>query len=93
MSPLAGPPPGPLTEQAWTLAVRATYSPVDSAPWLPDLADTLEQSPAVIWADVAQTRALTEMQLQFGRETVLRSVDESGRTRPSVLLVQAGSPL
>jgi hypothetical protein len=93
LSPVSGPPIGPLTEQTWTLAVRAMYRPFDPVPRLPDLADTLEQPSAVIWADLARTRVLTEMQLQFGRETVLRSVDESGRTRPSVLLVQAGSPL
>jgi hypothetical protein len=93
LSPLAGPPPPRLTNQTWTLKLRAAYRPLNMGPGLlPDLDDVLSQPGAVMWADLAQTRVLTETQLQFGRETVLRSLDDSGRTRPSVVFVRAGSP-
>jgi len=90
-------PPGAsasaLRDQTWTLAVRAAYAPNSPTPELPDLADTLSQPSAVLWADQARTQILSQAPLRFGRETVLTSQDTTGLTRPSVLFIQAGSPL
>ncbi len=81
------------TEQVWHVGVRARYGGLQPPTGVPDLDDVLAQPPAMLWADLAHTRALTDALLQFGRETVLRTQDDSGLTRPSVLLVQAASPL
>jgi hypothetical protein len=92
-SPLSGPTASRLTEQTWVLTLRIAYTSLQFGPGrLPDLDDTFNQPPAVMWADLAQTRPLTETPLYFGLETVLRSVDDSGSTRPSVVFVHAGSP-
>jgi hypothetical protein len=92
-SPLTSPQTAGLTQQTWLLPVRAAYRPLMPPPLRPDLESVFEQPPALLWADQARTSPLTLAPLQFGQETVLRSLDVIGRPRPSELLVQAGSPL
>ena len=76
-SPLGSPPIAtnpPLTEQVWPLELRAFYTPdrpVVSP--LPDLRFTLSQPAATLWADAEQTEILTETNLRFGRELILKS--------------------
>src|SRR5215213_7602441 len=76
-SPLGSPPIAtspPLTEQVWPLELRAFYTPdrpVVSP--LPDLRFTLAQPAATLWADAEQTEILTETNLRFGRELILKS--------------------
>jgi hypothetical protein len=93
LSPLASAGPAGLPNQSWTVAVRAAYRPGVPLPGPPDLGRVLAQPPAILWADVARTQALTNAELRYGRDTVLRSDNTSGATRSPVLLIQAGSPL
>ncbi len=82
-SPLSSPPvaTGPaLTDQVWTLKMRALYSPPLSSPLnqttedpLADLKSTLAQAEAPVWADADRTETLSEVALQFGRELILKS--------------------
>jgi hypothetical protein len=92
-SPVYGPGTSALRDQIWTLTIRARYGQLNPPTGIPDLEDALSQPIALMWGDQARSRLLADAQLQFGKETVLRSLDDSGLTRPSVLLVQAGSPL
>lgn len=104
-----GSPPGsppvatspPLTDQVWSLEIRALYTPdrplvsppvfFDTAQDLPDLKFTLSQPPATLWADAEQTEILEETNLRFGRELILKSRPSSGSppaaTRDSVLFI------
>jgi len=80
-SPLGSPPGNgqALARQFWPLQLRASYgrlNPVAPLPELyalPDLCDILSQGTATLWADAAQTQALTEVHLLFGRELVVTS--------------------
>jgi hypothetical protein len=91
--------------QAMYAPPRFASSPLESEEsesLLPDLRETLMQPQAVMWADRAQTEPLTETLLNYGRETILRSLDQnnafqqsppSSSTRGSVLFITpAGSP-
>ncbi len=104
-----GSPPGsppvatspPLTEQIWSLELRAFYTPerpVFSPPdfsetgqALPDLRFTLTQPAATMWADAEQTEILQETNLRFGRELILKSrpapASPLSQTRDSVLFI------
>jgi hypothetical protein len=83
----------PLTEQSWTISVRARYSALSSGEILPDLCEVERQSPATLWVDTALTRECTAATLQFGRELILRSEDATTGTSTSELLISlAGSP-
>jgi hypothetical protein len=93
VSPLSAPQSVRLVDQIWTLAVRLAYGRLAVAPEsLPDVDEVLAQPAATMWQDLAQTRELRVAALQFGQETVLRSVDDSGLTRPSVVYVQGVTP-
>lgn len=92
LSPLSAPAVPRLSDQTWILRIRVMYRPVHPVSRLPDLDDVLDQPEGVLLAEISGSPALEDVQLQFGKETVLRSVDETGQTRPSVLLVRAGSP-
>lgn len=103
-SPLGSPPVAtspPLTEQVWSLELRAFYtpnrpvsSPLDSSVAgnaLPDLRFTLTQPAATMWADAEQTEILQETNLRFGRELILKSrpaqASPLSQTRDSVLFI------
>jgi hypothetical protein len=68
----AGPP---LTGQTWIVQLRAMYTPLNPVPAVPDLCTILTQASARLWQDSAQTQQLTEVQLKFGQELVVRSYD------------------
>ncbi len=86
-SPLGSPPVAtspPLTEQVWTLELRAFYTPdrpvasppnfiEEAGPPLPDLRFTLSQPAATLWADAELTEILQQTDLRFGRELILKS--------------------
>jgi len=104
-----GSPPGsppvatspPLTEQVWSLELRAFYTPErpvlsppdfsESGQELPDLRFTLMQPAATMWADAEQTEILQETNLRFGRELILKSrpapASPLSQTRDSVLFI------
>ena len=101
-SPLGSPPVAtspPLTEQVWSLELRAFYTPdrpvvsplEEVGPPLPDLRFTLTQPAATLWADAEQTEILSETNLRFGRELILKSttslVSPLSATRDSVLFI------
>ena len=86
---LSPPAAGSLWEQAWTVNIRVGWvpprapSPPDAqvqpaeAPDLCASLSQLEEPPAFVWADAAQTRLLTEASLKFGQDLVLRSAHVS----------------
>jgi hypothetical protein len=97
LSPVAGSPLGAtgpaLVDQVWDVRLRATYQPSDKPPDIPDLCDTLTQPAADLWGDLGRQRPLAQQTLEYGQELVVRSEDDSGLTRPAVLVVTAaGSP-
>lgn len=75
----------PLSEQVWTLTVRAFYSPQTAAPRPldefdepappPFLQDVLRQREAALWEDLGASLALSSVPLRFGRDLVLKSRD------------------
>ena len=96
----AGSPLGPggraLTDQMWTLNVSAAYAPAGAltptlsqgARELPDQCATLNQPPAILWSDAAQTLHLTQLTLRFGQELIARS-----DALPNLLITPTGSPV
>ena len=103
--PASSPPPASapqLRDQEWTIELSASYdrlrpAPILDRPGLADLNDILTQRPASLWADGERTRPLTEANLQFGRELVLRSRDFTagaveGTPRSVLFITPAGSP-
>ncbi len=96
LSPIAGSPLGAtgpaLLDQAWEVELQAAYQPSDPPPDIPDLCDALTQPAADLWDDLGQ-HPLTQQTLNYGQELVVRSKDDTDRTRPAVLVVTAaGSP-
>jgi hypothetical protein len=77
-----------LTDQMWTLDLTAAYSPSASAQIFPDQCATLNQAPALLWSDAAQTRQFTQAPLRFGQELILRS-----GVLPNLLVTPTGSPV
>lgn len=79
-SPPASPPSGarrPLTQQTWSVRIRAFYSPVLPAPEIPDLCQVLNQSETNIYLNPSPATFLTEVSLEFGKELVLKSESQS----------------
>lgn len=106
-SPFGSPPVAtgpPLTEQMWTLQVRAFYARANQSlsisrdkDALPDLRSVLSQPEAVVWADESRTEPLEETAVQYGQSLILKSRPASmsppAKTQGSVLFITpAGSP-
>ncbi len=94
---ISGSPPSSssLFDQAWTLPVRAFYTPEDPPADVPELCATLlAQNAAVLWEQDPPTgSALTSAVVRFGRETVLRSRKTAdGSSLPYLLITGGGSP-
>lgn len=69
----------PLTEQTWTLSLRASYAPVDPVPSVPDLCTLLSQPEANLWRvwnDPTDTEPFTGVDLHYGREAIAVSFDD-----------------
>jgi hypothetical protein len=90
----------PLTDQTWSINLRAFYQrtdpppllPGDDAPeqQLPDLRVVLSQPEATLWADPERTEILDAVSLSYGRELNLKSrpsLSMSPPTRQSVLFI------
>ena len=103
--PGGSPPPASapqLRDQEWTIEVAARYArlspaPAGDRPSFADLSDILTQPPARLWADSERGRPLSEANLQFGRELVLRSRDFTadpieGAPKSVLFITPAGSP-
>jgi hypothetical protein len=102
-SPVGSPPMAntpALTEQVWSIRLRAFYTTVrpiasppnafETKPRLPELRFTLSQPEAAIWADAALTEPFIEASLQYGHEVVLQSRAATSpplQTRQSVLFI------
>jgi hypothetical protein len=94
---LVGSPPAatgpPLSEQVWTLGLRAFYSPrttapaplgdYDVPPFPPYLQDVLRQDEATLWDDLGARRVLPSVPLRFGRDLVLKSRDAAVSSPPT----------
>lgn len=89
----AAPATVPLSEQDWTLGVRAYAGPVPvAAPGgIPDLCAVLGQPQARLLADEAGT-PLTSVLLRYGRELVVRTAGRSSLLIASIPPVAQGSP-
>jgi hypothetical protein len=77
----------PLTQQVWSLQLRAAYASSTPVPPLPDLEAALAQPSATLWQDSARSLPLAQANLSFGRELVLRSVDSVSHQPLSQLLI------
>jgi len=85
-----------LVDQAWPVELKFAYTPRTPAPTIPDLAEILNQLPAIAWEDSLLSTPLTGTTLHFGQDVVLRS---RGVASPPVsnvmsvlLITAAGSP-
>jgi hypothetical protein len=76
LSPV-GPVDPPLTQDEWTLTLRARYvrRPTTLAPR--DLCETLGQPQANLWADTTLTTPLGDVSLTWGREVIVRSTNSA----------------
>jgi hypothetical protein len=90
--PASPPFPGgqALVDQEWSVALDACFEPVAPVPAVPDLARTLTQTPATLWADALQHHPLGEQTLRYGRELVVRS--EGAEDRSVVIITPSASP-
>jgi hypothetical protein len=102
-SPPAISPPGAegpsLRDQQWTIELSASFDrlspapPFPGAPALPELVEVLDQAPATLWADTERNEVVTEANLSFGQELIVRSVDRARDKARSILFISAaGSP-
>jgi hypothetical protein len=77
----------PLTQQVWSLQLQAAYAWSATVPPSPDLEAALAQPSATLWQDSARSLPLTQANLSFGRELILRSVDSVSHQPLSSLLI------
>jgi hypothetical protein len=104
-SPAESPPAmrsPPLDRQKWDVTISAGYAgreAASSVPSMPDLRAALEQlrdAPARLWEDREGGAELTRIQLQYGRELVLKTQGPDSSSPPSprsaLLITPAGSP-
>lgn len=70
--PLIASPPAVMPWR-WPLRLRVFYSPVDPSPVLPGLCSVVEQSPAKFLIEGSSPVDVLEVDLEFGRELVVRS--------------------
>jgi hypothetical protein len=61
-----------LADLTWTLQVRVRYAPSAEAETLPDLCRVLGQAVRPLWGDAARSVRVTQAELVFGQEVVLR---------------------
>lgn len=75
----------------WTLQISVNYQPSLSPPLaaatIPDVCQVLSQSAATLWADGSLKGPLVNIQLMFGQECIVRSVDIGDDAPLSTLLV------
>ena len=79
-SPPSSPPLGnapSLLEQTWPVELHAFYKPQQPIPEIPDLCQTLNQSPATLLSTLSPAFPLTEVILHYGQELVVRSESQS----------------
>lgn len=74
--PLASPPAG--SAWRWTIGLRAAYSPAADTPAIPALCDLLAQRLARLWLDASPASELSLLELEYGRELVVRSGPSPG---------------
>jgi hypothetical protein len=90
----ASPPRLPLSEQSWAIDIMARYERGLATREVPDLGEALTQSSADLLADAGSPSAnLTQLTLQYGATTVLRTANTIGTERGYVLVTTGGSPL
>jgi hypothetical protein len=90
--PASPPFPGgsPLASQEWTVTLDAFFEPPSPVPAIPNLCRTLDQAPAVLWADERQERPLADQILRYGSELVVRG--EGTGDGSVVVITPLGSP-
>jgi hypothetical protein len=84
-SPLGSPFTGTRTRMAdrrWQIDLQVFYAPQDPVPELPDLCQVLDQPPAALMDTLSPDSPLDEIEIQFGREYILKSESDD-----SVLVV------
>ncbi len=73
----SGPVESPLDAQGWSVALRARWVRGRAVDAPPDLAATLAQPAATLWASTALDAPLGDVALTWGREAIVRSVDQT----------------
>jgi hypothetical protein len=90
--PASPPFPGgmALASQEWSVTLDAFFEPLSPVPAIPDLCRTLDQVPAMLWADDRQTRPLAAQTLRYGSELIVRGEDTPDGS--VVVITPLGSP-
>lgn len=90
-SPLATGAPQSLSQQRWTLTLRAFYAPLQApgaaAPTIPDLCRVLEQPAAEFIIPTTGSRPMLDGTLEYGRELIVKTP-----SRSTLLIRATGSP-
>ena len=90
--PASPPFPGgvALASQEWSVTLDAFFEPLSPVPAIPDLCRTLDQAPAMLWADDQQARPLAGQTLRYGSELIVRGEDTPDGS--VVVITPLGSP-
>jgi hypothetical protein len=81
---------GALQQLSWTVTLSATYGPIATDTGsLPDLCSVFSQPVATLWAASDRRQALGPVQLRFGQDLVMRSLDATSGAPASVLFITA----
>lgn len=87
---VSGSPPladQPLHGYVWSLEIRGHYRSMDPVPDIPNICEVLRQPAAELWSDDSPLSPLTVVQLEYGKELIVRSTPRS-----ELLISTAGSP-
>lgn len=77
----------PLHGHVWSLEIRGHYKRWDPIPDIPNICEVLTQPAAQVWSADSPLSPLTAVQLEYGRELIVRSMPRS-----ELLISTVGSP-
>lgn len=77
----------PLHGKVWSLEIRGHYQRWDPVPDIPNICEVLAQPTAQLWSGDSPLSPLSTVQLEYGRELVVKSTPRS-----ELLISTAGSP-
>jgi hypothetical protein len=85
---------GELQQLSWMVTLSATYGPIANVGESPPvLCAVLAQPRATLWAATDRVQALGPVQLSFGQDLVVRSIDSASGAPASVLFITASAPV
>ncbi len=77
----------PLHGNVWSLELRSHYKRLDPIPDIPNICEVLAQPTAQLWSGDSPLLPLTAVQLEYGRELIVKSTPRS-----ELLISSVGSP-